>query len=31
MYIANYTVLSSYPNVLSDFNTMVTKTLSFTN
>jgi len=31
MYIANYTVLSGYPNVLSDFNTMVTKTFSFTN
>jgi hypothetical protein len=28
MYVADYTELSSYPNVLSDFRTMVTKTLS---
>ena len=28
-YIANYTQLSSYPDALSDFNTMVTKTLKF--
>lgn len=28
-YIANYTQLSSYPDTLSDFNTMVTKTLKF--
>ena len=29
MYVANYTELSSYPDVLADFNTMVTKTLNF--
>jgi hypothetical protein len=28
-YIANYTQLSTYPDVLSDFNLMVTKTLKF--
>jgi hypothetical protein len=28
-YIADYTQLSSYPDALSDFNTMVTKTLKF--
>lgn len=28
-YIADYTQLSTYPNVLNDFNTMVTKTLKF--
>jgi hypothetical protein len=28
-YIANYTQLSSYPDALNDFNTMVTKTLKF--
>ncbi len=30
-YVANYTQLSTYPDALSDFNTMVTKTLKFTN
>lgn len=29
MYVADYSELSSYPNVLSDFNLMVTKTLTF--
>ena len=29
MYVANYTQLSTYPDVLSDFNLMVAKTLSF--